>query len=187
MLFFSTRIAAAMHLVIVPINAHTAEKTVVPRFKNVDEAIGWVKAKGDCRNEQGISSCNIWLDLPDQKNSENEGESLWRCRASMNTLDAPFTRIFGIRIVRSKDFLLVANDKKSLVHSSRVTSYTFNTSGEVQALSVGFVLENFKGETILRQSIPVPIESFAIHTDGLEDVSLIYKHLGVDWKWLKLK
>jgi hypothetical protein len=178
--------AAAAYLSLLPFIARTAEKPVVPQFKNVDEAIGWVKAKGKCGKigkEQQGSQCEIKLDLPDEKVPEVKGESVWQRWAYMRSFDLELYRTFTISIVRSKHFLLSANDPRTTVRSVRVSNYQFDRSGKVDEVSVDSFIENFKGEKILRQTIPIPLDSIHKHGDGGYDLVLFSTHLGVGWKY----
>lgn len=139
-------VAVATHLALLPFNAHAAEKMVVPKFKNVDEAIGWVKAKGNCekigKDQQG-SRCKIRLDLPDEKLPEAKGESVWERWAWLEVFDLESHRTFTVRIVRSKNFLLSANDSKATVRSVRVSNYWLDRFGKVFEARVDAVIENF--------------------------------------------
>lgn len=101
----------------------------------------------------------------------------------MEAFDLDSYRSFTVNIVRSKNFLLSANDPKTTVRSVRVSNYYFDKSGKVSEASTGMYLENFKGEKILSQGIPIPRDSMHKHGDGGYDSILLKNHLGVDWNY----
>src|SRR5262245_15184902 len=68
-----------------------AAETIAPtNFKNVDEAVGWVKAKGDCEyfgKAKESSNCKIRVELPSEERAEVKGKSSWQVWAWLNTFD----------------------------------------------------------------------------------------------------
>lgn len=159
-----------------------AEKTVVPRFRNVDEAIGWVKAKGTCEKigkDQKGSRCKIRVELPEEK----RGEISWQVWAWMEALDLEPLWDFSVNIVRSRNFPLSASDPKTTVRSVKVSRYQFDKSSKITWAYIKFVLENFKGEIILDQEIPIPKDSVRGYGEWGYDFSLLIDHLGMGWNY----
>ena len=139
--------AAALYLAPLPFLARAAEKTVVPKFKNVDEGIGWVKAKGKCEilnNNPQQQLCTLRVELSEEKKPEIRGESVWQRWAVMQTPTLERDRGLTVYLVRSRKFSLSANDKKADVRSVKTATYHFGKDGKCSQVSVGFVLENFK-------------------------------------------
>jgi hypothetical protein len=167
-----------------PLNA--AEKITVPQFKNVDEAIGWVKAKGNCEKvgkDKESERCKIRIELPDEKVPEMRGESTWQVWSWIEAFDFEPFRNLTIDIVRSKSFLLSANDPKATVRSVKVSHYYFDKSGKVSEAYVNFVIENFRGEKVLDQQIPLSRDSIHKHGEGTGDLLLLKSNLGVGWDY----
>lgn len=164
----------------------TAEKIQLPKFKNVDEAIGWVKAKGTCEKIGGGRGerCKIRVELPNDKRPEAKGrESVWEVWAWMEVFDLEPLRGFTVSIIRSRYASLSASDAKMVVRSVKSSRYHFEKNGKVSEVSIGFVLENFKEEKILDAEIPVPKEYPHIHGEGAGDMILFMEHLGIAWKY----
>jgi hypothetical protein len=63
------------------------QKIVVPQFTNVDQAIGWVKAKGSCETKDDhtvrTQNCRIGIELPNQEVSGEKGKS-WKTLGFMS-------------------------------------------------------------------------------------------------------
>jgi hypothetical protein len=166
------------------ISSRTAAGQIeVPKFKNVDEAIGWVKAKGTCervgKNNEG-QKCRIRIDLPDERRPQTHGEALWQVWTWMEVFDAEPVRSFSLYIVRSRDVSLTGGDSKVRVRSGRASRYWFDKGGKLSEVYISFFLENAEEERILDEEIPISRENAYKHGEGLRDL-LLFGDLGIGW------
>jgi hypothetical protein len=166
-----------------------AQQVEVPKFKSVDEAIGWTKARGSCERirDQGDAKCNIRFDLPMESRPEPRGQrSSWDVWAWIQAVDMPDAQLrsLSIHIVRSRKVALSATDDPNLtVRSVRTSQYHFGRDGRISEVLIGFALENGRGERILDESIPLPREHAHKHGQGALDYILFTGPLGIGWKY----
>jgi hypothetical protein len=162
-----------------------AQTPTVPRFRSIDEAIGWLKARGTCEQkgpDRGNQKCRIRIELPPDTVPETQGESIWDTWAWMELYDLHTFRNFTVTIVRSRFFAL-SSDPASRVRSGRVSTYHFDSRGLVSEVTIGFFLESSKGETVLSEEIPIPKEYPHKHGRGPSDFLLFNTHLGIGWNY----
>lgn len=93
----------------------SAEKIAPKSFKNVDEVIGWLKAKCECEKiekDRG-QKCKIRIELPEDKRPDTRGKSVWDVWAWIKLLEFKDDRFFSVSIVKSRYVSLSASDAKS--------------------------------------------------------------------------
>jgi len=160
-----------------------------PKFKNVDEAIGWVKAVGQCEkigiHQQG-TRCKIRLALPNNMRPEANGrESVWEVWAWLNTFDLEPFRNFTVTIIRSRHITLSSSSPKIIVRSVKSSRYHFDKNGKIFEAYMGISLENSVGEQIINADIPLPKEKPHIHGEGAFDLTILEHHLGITWNYIQ--
>ena len=164
-----------------PLSTAAAGTVEVPRFKTVDEAIGWVKAKGTCKDYR----CRLRIELPDEVDSKKIKWNQWAWLSSTDIQHVPEVgdyRSFRVAIVRSRFAQLSAKDPTTRLRTVKSSEYTFQQNGKLSEVQVGFAIENAEGETLLE--FLVPTESHK-HGDGPGDLNLLRHHLGVSWNYLR--
>jgi hypothetical protein len=112
------------------------QKMVVPQFTNVDQAIGWVKAKGSCETkDDGLrtQTCRILVELPDQE-VFGEKDKRWKTSGFMAVYETgPKLNLafFAVAIIRTRSVYLVPTDSRSLVISQKQSTYRCREDGKL--------------------------------------------------------
>jgi hypothetical protein len=159
-----------------------AEKTMVPKFENIDELIGWLKAKGTCENigiDPQQQRCTLRVELSEEKRFN----VAWQRWAVMETYPTLEQRLH-VAIVRSRNFSLLASDRKADVRSVRTADYWFEKNGKLSEVSVGFFLENFKGERIVNEEFSFAATTPPIFKNDNTAMNIVLlRELGINWDY----
>ena len=174
-------------LLALPISAEAQTKKL--QFRNFNEMVGWVKAKGVCEatKAKGGQDCQIRIDLPNDEVREPKGTGIWQVWAVIKVLDLPEYRSFSATIIKSRNIVLLPSDPRSTIRSVKSSRYSFEGSGKVSQAAIGITLELPSGEYLLDQEILLEPERVFLHGEGVKDSIILQCQLGIAWEYRRDK
>ena len=132
----------------------SAEK-IVRTFKNVDQVIGWVKAKGDCKGPP-LEICSVEVELPKKDQDGKEWSPGWILGGSLSTATVENARVLTIIITRVRKISLSENDKMAFVLVNKQIRYELSPlNGKITEAMMTIQIMNYKLEKFLDVAIPL--------------------------------
>ena len=161
----------------------SAEK-VTGKFKNVDQVIGWVKAKGACE-EPSLEICSVVVELPKKGQDGKELSPGWILSGSFKTITSKDTRLLMVFINRRRKFNLSDNDKKAFVLVNKEIRYVLSPpDGEITEAMATIQIMNYKLEKFLEMAIPLssPYMFGGLSLEeSVESIILLNGGFGLEW------
>lgn len=171
---------------LVLVGASWAAEKVVPRmFKNTDEAVGWLKAKGKCEGSGGVVSCEAEVELPKKGSDGKEISPGWHVWGYWKVIETSGVRFLYATIVRSRRFSLSPKDSFALVDVRSDSVHGFGRDGVKIASKNRVSMTNYKGEDMLDLMIPWTEHSLPLREAG-EDYYLLGYAFGAGWNFITL-
>jgi hypothetical protein len=154
---------------------------LAPRtFKSMDEAIGWVKARGACSLslDKTTKPCLVDIELPKSASSGKPISPGYEIVGRMSVIELPDSRHFLISINRSRRIALSPHDPEITIASTHSSLLEFIARGDIAILSAETALRNFKGELLMRAKADPFGELFTT-----ENPELWKEAFGIGWIW----
>jgi hypothetical protein len=158
--------------------AWSAEKLEPRAFKSMGEAIGWVKARGSCsKGAEDIRACHVDIELP----AAIYGRPIspgFDVSGRMSAVESPEDSNLVVAIHRTREFAVSPTDPRVTIKSTLSTIRTFVAGGGKAIKDTRVMLQNYKGEVIMRANASgADVEFFP------DDIRLLLNTFGIGWKW----
>ena len=166
--------------------AWSAEK--IGPFKNVDQVIGWLKAKGQCKTEtkvNDLTKCSAVIALPSKDPDGKLYSPGWKLSGEIAHRETKATKHVTVFVSRARRTRLSDKNADEVINIQKVTGYEFNSEGNLTQSTVKVLMKNFRGDEILNLDFPVAPRCVLISDDGLEDVSFLLLNFQFNWDWDK--
>ena len=156
------------------------------RFQNVDQVIGWVRAKGSCNTTLLVKGCSVAVELSNKNQAGEERFPGWLLSGSLATVTIKDKEI-GILIFinRTRRFSLSDKDKKAFVWVHKQTRYEVSSmNGKIANAFATIEVMNYKEEKFLDFEIPLrsPYLFGGLSSEELgKNVSLFREGFGLEW------
>jgi hypothetical protein len=164
------------------------ELPVVPAptvpFRNVDEAIGWTKARGMCV----VSTCVLLVRVAAQSSTGKPISPGWQLDAHVSVTDISSSsvefRTFSVTIRRQRTFNLSASDPTATLSTMKLSAYEFGSDGFLLERSGGLIVRTATGDELFSAAFPAPKHGGEV-VDSLDNFDILYHQLGIQWKLIK--
>ena len=163
--------------------AWPAEKLVPGLFKNRNELIGWLKAKGKCDGTGGVVSCKADIQLSTKDREGKEVSPGWRMQGFWSLIESSSFQSLFARINRFRQFALSPKDPLASVSVENASFHEFGPDGiKLQSYQTVW-MKNYNGENILSLTVPWPKGSGPLEIMS-EDFFLLGNDFGVGWNFI---
>jgi hypothetical protein len=183
-----TMVAAT--LIFGAVTSYSAEETpVVPapnvQFRSVDEAIGWVKAKGKCGEPPGFCQLVVSLVARSSKGKPlSPGRVLDAQLFVSELVDLPRQlRKYTVTIRRRHTLPLSARDPDATLTTLTIRSFEFNSVGSLVERTNRLLVRTARDADVFDVWFPLP--EYGVDADSVEDWDILTTQLGVHWDWTK--
>lgn len=175
-------------VVLLPHLTWAAEKIAPKSFSNIDQVVGWVKAKGQCKgSSEVLRTCSVAVDLPNKYDGKDLSPG-WVLLGEILAIEIKNESFLKVRIFRTRQFRVSAKDSTATVTIVRTSEFNTGTHGKILKAVTRIELTNYKGDRLFNLSVrlPRPYIVEAIFEDEFyeENTSLLYAGFGLDfWIW----
>jgi hypothetical protein len=155
----------------------------------MDEAIGWLKAKGKCEDSRGLGSCRLLVSLATQS---SEGKPLspgWTLDAYLHVIglgsDPSAYRRYSVAIRRRRTFPLSPRDPAATLTTLKISTFKFEYDGKLLEQTTRLIVRTSNGDVLFDVAFPVPPYEGSLDSD--EDFDILRNQLGVKWIWVNTR
>jgi hypothetical protein len=146
-------------------------------FRSIDEAIGWLKAKGQCEK----ATCNVRVAVTPHSSNGKPLSPGWTLYAYVSLTDVGLVRSYNITISRQRTFRLSARDPAATLTTLKESIFTFGHDGSLLERE-GHLMVRTATEDAL---FAVTFKGAEYDPDDRENWDILLKQLGVGWNWGK--
>jgi hypothetical protein len=150
--------------------SHSAEEPPVVSaptgpFRSMDDAIGWLKAKGSCAR----SNCDLVVRLAAQSSEGKPLDAYLTLIDIVGRATEPPFRTPHIAIRRRRTFTLSARDPAATLTTLKINTFTFGHDGYLREQAVRLVVRTATGDALFDVAFQVPPHEG--HIDGAQRIS----------------